>query len=109
MDIGRSLRRQLQSIVAPTVGLALSAYFAYHLVEGERGLYAWVHVTQEIRAASATQAAVSAERAAEERRVALLRPDHIDPDLLDEQARAALNLGQSGDVVILDGNGGGGK
>ncbi len=106
MDIARSLRKQLQSIVAPMVGLALSAYFGYHLVEGDRGLYAWLHVTQEIRAAEAMEAAVSTERASEEKRIALLRPEHVDPDLLDEQARAALNLGQPGDIVIFDGSSG---
>ncbi|MBI3710032.1 MAG: septum formation initiator family protein [Proteobacteria bacterium] len=45
---------------------------------------------------------VTAERRALERRVALLRPDNLDPDLLDERARLVLNLARPDEVVIFD-------
>jgi cell division protein FtsB len=32
--------------------------------------------------------------------VGLLRPDHLDPDLLDERARAVLNLAAPDEIVI---------
>jgi cell division protein FtsB len=102
MDIGRTLRRQLKSVLGPTIGLSLSAYFGYHLVEGDRGLYAWVDMTRQIHAAQDQATALRTERDAVERRVAMLRPEHLDPDLLDEQARAALNLAGPNERVILD-------
>jgi cell division protein FtsB len=105
MEIGRHIRRQAHAIVGPLIGLTLAAYFAYHLVEGDRGLIAWVHMTQQIRAAKLQQARIHEERAEAEHRVALLRPEHLDPDLLDEQARAALNLIGPGEVVILNNDG----
>jgi len=40
MDIARHIRRQLKSIVGPAIGLSLSLYFGYHLIEGDRGLFA---------------------------------------------------------------------
>ena len=87
------------------IGLGLSLYFGYHLVEGERGLIAWVRLTEQIRDAKSQAAQIHAERDAQDRRVSLLRPEHLDPDLLDEQARAALNLVGPGELVILQGEG----
>ena len=102
MDIARQLRRQLKSIVGPAIGLTLSVYFGYHLVEGDRGLIAWVRLSQQIREAQAEAAQIHIERAAQDQRVSQLRPEHLNPDLLDEQARAALNLIGSNEIVILN-------
>jgi cell division protein FtsB len=102
MDIARHIRRQLKSIVGPVIGLSLSVYFGYHLVEGERGLIAWVRLTGQIRDAKSQAAQIHAEREAQDQRVSLLRPEHLDPDMLDEQARAALNLVGPGEIVILN-------
>jgi len=44
---------------------------------------------------------VKAERAQWERRVALLRPDRIDPDMLDERARALLGYVDARDLTLL--------
>jgi cell division protein FtsB len=104
MDVGRLIRRQLSLILAPMLGLSLSAYFAYNLVGGERGLVAWTNLSQALAEARDQAATVKAERQALERRVAMLQPQHIEPDLLDEQARAALNLVGPNDVVILTPN-----
>ena len=44
---------------------------------------------------------MKAEHALWERRVALLRSDRIDPDMLDERARALLGLADPRDLVLL--------
>ena len=44
---------------------------------------------------------LKAERALWERRVALLRSDKIDPDMLDERARTLLGLADPRDLVML--------
>ena len=49
MIVLREMRRRAKVLVPPVLGLALTGYFAYHLVEGDRGLRAWVQVTQELR------------------------------------------------------------
>ena len=46
-------------------------------------------------------AAIKAERAVWERRVALLRSDKIDPDMLDERARALLGYADPRDLTLL--------
>ena len=101
MIVLREMRRRAKVLVAPVFGLALIGYFAYHLVEGDRGLRAWLRVTQELGRAKQDLAAATAERAAFEHRVSHLRPDHVDPDLLDSQVRKTLDVAAPDEIVIL--------
>ena len=101
MSVLRALRRRAHLIVGPIVGIGLTGYFAYHLVEGERGFNAWLRLNREIRMATANLDAVRAQRAALDLRVSNLRPEHVDPDLLDERIRATLNLVSPDDIVIM--------
>ena len=81
MTVLRALRRRVHFILGPIVGIALTGYFAYHLVEGERGFKAWLRLNREIRTATANLETVRAQRAALDLRVSNLRPEHVDPDL----------------------------
>ena len=101
MAVIRELRKRAKLIAPPVLGACLAFYFVYHAVQGDRGLIAWLVLNQQIREASATRDAVAAERATWERRVNLLRPSSLDPDLLEERARVVLNLGQPDELVIL--------
>lgn len=88
-------------MVGPALGIALTAYFAYHLVEGDRGLLAWVRLTREIRVQNDRLADLRAQNTALRAKVADMTPDHLDPDLLDERVRAALNLAAPDEIVIM--------
>jgi len=83
------------------LGIALTGYFAYHLVEGDRGFLAWTRLTSQIRAETARLEALRAERAAIKLKVSDLKPDHLDPDLLDERVRVILNLVAPNERVIM--------
>jgi cell division protein FtsB len=97
----REMRRRAKVLVAPVLGLALTGYFAYHLVEGDRGLRAWMRLTQELRSAKTTLADVSTERARLERRASNMRSEHLDPDLLDSQVRRTLDFAAPDEIVII--------
>lgn len=101
MIVLREMRRRGKALVGPMLGIALTGYFAYHLVEGDRGLRAWVRLTQELRVAKDNLSAVSTERAELEHRVSHMRPDHVDPDLLDSQVRKTLDVAKPDEVVII--------
>ena len=79
----------------------LAIYFGYHAVVGSRGLLAWRQLNQDIAATEQELAAVRAERQALEEKVRRLRPDSLDPDLIDELARRHLSLAGPLDVIIL--------
>jgi cell division protein FtsB len=98
----QEFRRRLKPLIGPLVGLGAVAYFAYHTVEGDRGVLAYVRLKNEILEAEMQLAKVTTERQSLEHRVLLLRPDHLDPDMLEERARAMLNMGRDDEVVIFD-------
>lgn len=100
MDVLYALRARARQIVGPVLGFALCAYFAYHLVEGDRGLLALWNLQTQVRDAQATLAQLEAERAPLAKHVALLQGNHINRDYLDERVRAMLNYGAPNEIVV---------
>ncbi len=78
-------------------------YFGVHAYTGDRGLNARKNLDQQIAELTAELATAKAEREKWQRRVALLKPERIDPDLLDERARDLLDYVHRRDVVIITG------
>ncbi len=101
MALVREIRKRARQ-VAPQVFLAcLAAYFCYHAVQGERGILAWHRLQQEQAAARDLRLQLAGERAGLAHRVDLLRPDGLDPDMLEERARMLLNFGTPDDYMVL--------
>ncbi|CAA7612050.1 septum formation initiator [Magnetospirillum moscoviense] len=98
----KELARRLRPVIGPVIGACAVAYFAYHTVEGDRGVLAWVRLKNEILDAEMQLAKVTTERQVLEHRVLLLRPDHLDPDMLEERARAMLNMGREDEMVVFE-------
>lgn len=100
MTLMNEIRRRLRYAVTPLIGMGAVVYFSYHIVQGDRGLIAWVHLKNEIAKAKEIRDDVHAEKVELERRVMLLRPDSLDPDMLEERARIMLNMGRVEDRVL---------
>jgi len=96
-DIGERVRR----LANPVVIAVLCAYFAYHAVEGERGVHAWIGVSRDLADARAEAARLAAEKEALEHKVRLLSDAGLDRDMLDERARYMLNVGRPDEIVIF--------
>ena len=101
MHVLKELRRQGRQIIASIFGVAVIGYFAFHAVEGDRGLRAYFALTLQTELARAERDDLREEREAIEQRVNLLKPDSLDLDMLDERARMALNKVHEDDLVIL--------
>jgi cell division protein FtsB len=101
MNLVGEIRRRARHIVGPVLGITLFAYFAYHAVQGDRGLIAWWKLSQQVETAQARFDETHAKRKAFDHRVGLLRPDALDLDLLEERARLLLGMAHPDDVVIL--------
>ena len=100
MFVINAIRQRAGVIIGPILGVSLVVYFAYHLVQGDRGLLAWMQLSQQIKQAKITLADLQAEEEPKQRRVGLFR-NQIDRDLLDERARATFNLTGPNEVVIF--------
>lgn len=101
MQLLHELKRRARHAVAPVLGIGIFGYFAFHAIEGDRGLFAYFRLKDQIVEAEQMQREVASIRAELEQRVSLLRPNHTDPDMLDERARQMLNLAQPDEVVIF--------
>lgn len=101
MGMFQEIRRRARQIVGPFFGVCLLAYFAYHVVQGDRGLIAWARVSQEIAAVRSDHDIHTTEQRRLAARAALLRPESLDRDMLDEQARRMLNVVGAGERVIF--------
>jgi cell division protein FtsB len=93
--------RSARGIGFSLVIMALVLYFGYFAIYGKHGLVNWVRLQEEVALKQGELERTKTERAALEHRVRLLRPESVDPDLLEEQARARLGLSQGDEVVIL--------
>jgi cell division protein FtsB len=101
MDLLYEFRRwSLQATPALLACLAV-AYFGYHAVQGGRGLMAYARSSQDVVRAEQVLKLTEAERERLERRVRLLHPEHLDPDMLDERAREALGVLHPDEAVMF--------
>jgi cell division protein FtsB len=95
-----SRRRRLAALIVPAIGATLVMYFAYYTIDGDRGLKAMTRLQSDIAVSEGTLNTLVAQRTSIEKQVVKLRPDSIDPDLLDERARVVLNFSRPNDLII---------
>jgi len=95
------LRAVLNALALYTIAALVIGYFGVNAYSGNHGLRARQDLDQQIAQLSDELDSLKAERATWERRVALLRPQSIDPDMLDERARALLDSADPRDLVLI--------
>jgi cell division protein FtsB len=77
------------------------SYFWWHAHHGERGLHAKAGYKIRIAELNGEIAGARQEKADWERRVAQLRADNLDRDLLEERARVLLNSAHKNDLIVI--------
>ena len=104
-DAGRMVSRTRLKTALTTLALYVGAglligYFGMHAYSGNHGLRAKEDLALQMKELSEELARLKADRHEWERRVALLRSGSLDPDMLDERARAMLNYVHPRDLVL---------
>jgi cell division protein FtsB len=101
------VRKRARKILIPLALYSVSGlvvgYFVHHANIGARGLDAKRQLKIQERDVAAELDTLKTERAEWERRIALLRSDQIDRDLLEERARSLLGRVHRNDLVIITG------
>jgi cell division protein FtsB len=95
------IRAFFSALALYIIAALLIGYFGANAYSGKYGLTARISLEQQVAALTAELAEAKAERERWERRVALLKSDGLDPDMLDERARALLGYADPRDVVSL--------
>ncbi len=96
----QDISRKARQVIGPLLGAALVSYFAYHAVQGDRGLIAWWKLRYEIEKTDFELDEVTTQKETLEHRVSLLRPASLDRDMLEERARLMLGAVSPGDIIV---------
>jgi cell division protein FtsB len=100
--VTRPKLRTFLSTLGLYVGCALViGYFGINAYSGNHGLRAQQDLDQQFAALTEELGRLKQERADWERQVKLLRSNSIDPDMLDERARAVLNYHDPRDLTLM--------
>jgi len=91
----------LKGLALYFVAALLVGYFGYHAYHGNHGIVASRAFEQEAMQLERERNALRATREGWERRIALLKPESLDPDLVDELARRDLFFAHPNDLVVL--------
>ena len=91
----------LKKLAILLAGLLLLAYFAYHTLYGTKGYCAQQDLQTKLDLTDQNLDAVQGDRKTMERRVQGLKPESLDTDLLDEEARRQLGVSKPDEKVIL--------
>jgi cell division protein FtsB len=97
----KRLRSFLSALGLYVMAALLIGYFGVNAYSGDRGLKAKEDIDRQITALSSELDHLKVEHAQWERRVALLRSSKLDPDMLDQQARALLDYVGPNDLTLM--------
>ncbi|MBL4614856.1 MAG: septum formation initiator family protein [Magnetovibrio sp.] len=101
MGIFRELKVRARQIAGPVIGMSVVVYFAYHAVQGDRGLLALGKLRGEVETLQARVLDVRDDRFQMQQMVQMMRPETLDPDLLEERARVLLGYGNDDELVVI--------
>jgi cell division protein FtsB len=98
-------RRRLRTVLT-ALGLYLGAalligYFGVNAYTGNHGINARQDLDVQMTRLTAERDILRSERQRWERRVALLKSHSLDPDMLDERARALLDYVDARDLTLM--------
>jgi cell division protein FtsB len=99
----RQKKRTYRSrFVLPSLTILCLGYFGFHALHGSFGIYSATQL--ELRKTNLASILIdrTSKREALERQVALLQDNHVERDMLEEQARRMLNYSNPADLTILN-------
>ena len=94
-------RTHRRKLVLPVLTALCLAYFGFHALHGSFGIYSSEELLTRKNDLTAQLADLTHRREALERQVALLQDNRVERDMLEEQARRALNYSSDRDLTIL--------
>ena len=93
--------RPQRRLILPALTAAYLGYFGFHAMHGSYGLLARTQFEAQASELEVQLADLQAEHDALEARAALLRPENLDPDMVDEWARRNLNVIAPNEFVLI--------
>ena len=101
MTLFDELHRRFRHIAFPALGACVLVYFAYHTIQGDRGLLSLMRVSNEVERAQHALNNLREQRLTLEHRVGLLDRRSLDLDMLEERMRLDLQKIHENEGVIF--------
>lgn len=89
-----------KSVAWRAFGVTIVLFFAAYALFGTNGVLAWGDYSARLQTHRAELAKLQKERDRLAHRVALLNPNHANPDMVDELVRRDLGLARPDEVII---------
>ena len=94
------MTRVFAAMVLPAICGAVSAYFGYYAIWGERGALALEDAQAKLGVEQEQLAQIHDQRARLEHRISLMSPGQVDPDMVEELSRGQMMNGAPNQVAI---------
>jgi cell division protein FtsB len=94
-------QRNTGRLIMPSLCVVFLAYFGFHAYHGEFGINSKYQMRARAADLQGQLDAIKSRRIELERRVQLMHEGTLEKDMLDEQARRALNLSQADEITIM--------
>lgn len=95
-----TFRRTLRGAAVPAAVFTVLAFFGGYAVLGPNGVLAYGDYKQQLVRRERDYQLLDQRRAVLKNRVALLNPDHANPDMVDEMVRKELNVAHPDEVIV---------
>ena len=95
------LAKRTWQTVLSVAAACIVGYFLYHTVEGDHGWLAMHKLKNQVNDAHANLSQLQAEHQELDHRIQLMRPNSLDPDMLDEKSREMLNYSKPNEIIVL--------
>ena len=102
MELFLNLPTKFKNLMWQIAIVLVCLYFGFYTINGDRGLLHYMYLSREIAYAKQLAAKYHNERVKLEDKVHLLSSESLDLDLLDERAKAVLNLMHDDEFIIVD-------
>ena len=100
MSKSTAFRRTMKRAALPAIGFTLVAVFGAYAILGPNGVLAYGDYKRQLAKREQDYAKLDQHRATLKNRVALLDPDHANPDMVDEMTRKQLNVVHPDEVIV---------
>jgi len=94
------LARTLRRAAVPAAMLTVMAFFGGYAVLGRNGVLAYGDYQRQLAQREREYQVLDRRRTVLRNRVALLDPDHANPDMVDEMVRKELNVAHPDEVIV---------
>jgi cell division protein FtsB len=88
--------------IFPSIMSLVVGYFIYHIFQGERGFLAYIKIQKTLTLNEKKLEDLQSTCNTLERQVALMRPDNLCQDILEERVRTILNYGSPSEFIVVE-------